>query len=70
MSSSLKNIFIPYKEAPRTKLFQNAMGYPENEWMSITENVPSEAITTYWRYPTSNHMSIAQVTAVKYLMPT
>lgn len=36
--------------------------------MSITENVPSQAITTYWRYPTSNHMSIAEVTAVKYLM--
>lgn len=27
--SSLKSIFTPYKEAPRTKLSKNAMGYLE-----------------------------------------
>lgn len=42
MSSSLKNIFTLNKEAPRTKLPKNAMGYPEKQQMSITENVQSK----------------------------
>lgn len=36
--------------------------------MPITENVQSEAIGIYWRYPTSNLLSIVGVTTVKFLM--
>lgn len=64
MNSGLKNIFTPYKEAPRTRVTKNAKGYLEMQGMSITENMQSQAMTTYWRYPTSNHICLDGLTAV------